>query len=346
MTDTETVETIIIGIFGIALVVGIASVLWPVVVDVGGGAGGDIAATPEVGTAIGVPETDEPSDVSGVTVVATRERGASLDGASYIDTPDGNISQSWTVCQVGALASDHNQQASYDFFAYENESITLRYTAGNWTVRRLKNGTNTAASATASSPTQLTTVCGRWNASSQTLNLLVDGNQVASSSVGEVDRPRPVAVPWRGTVDETRVFNGTVSDSQISTLASDPITALPGTERTLRVMYDENIGGGVRAYYSSSNAQFVGDISLTAGVTAPGLTEGTDYEFGGSVTVTPLSGGYLDGAPVVFIDYPGPFEDLIGSVRGIISATLVLAVLAALGLASRGSLEQFTGGGF
>lgn len=341
----ELAKAVGLGIFGIAIMAIILSFVAPFLLSA---VGGSIVEEPSTSSWIDTGANERPDNLD---VAATREQAVQLDGEGYVEAPEPALNDSWTVCSVGALTEGVNQQAHYTLLAIDNETVTLRFADGNWTARYIQNdGPETAASAAASSPTNLTAVCGRYNNATATLDLVIDGTIAASSANGQVDQTRQPSVAWNGTVDETRVWGRALSDSNLTAYADDPITALPGTDRQLRVMYDEDLGGETRAYNTNGRAGLVGAAAIgDPGVPRPGVSEGADWEAQneGTFEIRAVDGGYLDGAPIVFVSWPGgPFGSIINTLFNVGPAALSLLIVAVLVAAANIVLREFGDAGF
>jgi hypothetical protein len=332
-------------IFGIAIMAIILSFVAPIRL---GAVAGGIAEEPSTSRRIDTRIKGRPGNLD---VAATRERAVQLDGQGYVEAPEPALNDSWTACSVGSLTEGVNQQAHYTLLAIDNETATLRFADGNWTARYIPaNGSETAASAAASSPTDLTAVCGRYNNATGTLDLVVDGTVAASSADGQVDQTRQPSVAWDGTIDETRVWGRALSDSNLTAYADDPIVALPGTNRQLRVMFDEDLGRETRAHNINGRAGLVGTAAIGGpAVSRPGISEGADWEARneGTFEIRAVNGGYLDGAPIVFITGGiGPFGSVIDILFNIGPAALSLLVVAVLVMAANIVLREFGDAGF
>ena len=341
----ELVKGVGLAIFGIAIMAIILSFVAPFLL---GAVGGYIAEEPSTSSWINTGVNERPDNLD---VAATREQAVQLDGEGYVEAPEPALNDSWTACSVGALTEGVNQQAHYTLLAIDNETVTLRFADGNWSARYIPdNGSETAASAAASSPTDLTAVCGRYDNTTDTLDLIVDGTVAASSSDGQVDQTRQPSVAWNGTIEETRVWGRAISDSNLTAYADDPITALPGTDRQLRVMFDEDLGGETRAHNANGRADLVGAAAIgDPGVPRPGISEGDDWEArnDGSFEIRAVDGRYLDGAPIVFITWPGgPFGSIVNTLFNVGPAALSLLVVAVLVMAANIVLREFGDAGF
>jgi len=246
-------------------------------------------------------------DVPGsVDVSATREYAASFpDEGGYVDTPAvGN--GSLTVCGSAELASDANTAATYTVWAGKNGTRALHYDSGVWLwyVANETTGTSETVTLPAPSPSDaLTQVCGRYNASAQTVTMSREESVSATLALTSETEDRNVSREWYGRIDEVRRFGGAVDDATLTAYGDDPIQPLPSAPRDGRLLFDEGSGSTSHVYFDGSDATLV-NVGWTAGLSDVSLDRGTDYELHGSpFSLRVLSGGYLEGAPVVFVDW-------------------------------------------
>jgi hypothetical protein len=139
-----------------------------------------------------------------------------------------------------------------------------------------------------------------------------------------------------GTVDETRVFNGTLTSSEQSALYNAPTAPLESAPRQSRIMYDSYgsldsvpvyIGGGSLDGTAATKA---------AGLQGQGAAEGTDWSLSGDV-LSLLAGGTLEGAPVVFVAWAfagGGIVDFQGLLSTMGAGLSLLALVAVIGAAA------------
>lgn len=336
----DTVGTIGAIIVMVAVVAAVLIVFAPVALDMVG-AEDQHSFEPDTAEFEEIDSGERPDNFD---VLATTGYAVHLNGDAYVDSPAPELSGDWTVCTVVALDDDANQDATYDIVAIDNETITLRYEAGNWTARHIDDQqTQTSASAAASDPTSLTPICGVWDDTASELTLWAGGAAQDTSAEGESE-PRNVAVELVGTVDETRMWDSEVADADLEAYASDPIQHLDHTNPDARLMFDEGEGDTARVFYLGGDAQLVGAGWTEDGVDDPGLAEDTDYEVEESpLRVRALSGGYLDGAPIAYAVWgdPGPFAGVVHTVFNIGSTALVLLVVGILAIAALAIREQF-----
>lgn len=315
---------------------------------------GTVPVEPTTGSFVNVSGDITYSD--GIAVRATLENALLFDGNSAVTAPaPQNLSKgSWTICTTAELGDGTNLDATYDLVAYENESILLQYDAGKWSAY-FDNGTHDAkATIDAPSPRgtsgilssdQFTSVCGRYNETSNELVIARDDTFSNPEALDASTDARNVSFEWVGRQDEVRLFNSSVSNATIASYAADPIKPQPGTDRVARFMFDEGEGSTTTVYFADVEAS-IGGAEWTDGVPRPGVDEGTDYELQKEpLQLKVLSGGYLDGAPVVFvISGLGPWLNLLIQLSSAVSGALNLIALVPLILAALYLLNMFGGG--
>lgn len=272
--------------------------------------------------------------------------GVDLDGdGSYVDAsaPDDWSNNSWTACSVGALEEGVNTKDAYALLAYENETINIHYDDGEWAAIYYDNDSDTSARATvnATSEHQLTPVCARHNATADTLEVVADGNYSAPVDMTSEQATRASANDWNGTVDEVRLHPVAVDDSDLDRYSDEPAAGLTATT-SARYMFEEGSGTSTSPYYHDEDAALV-NADWTDGVADPDLEEGSDYEMGfDPLEITPLSGGLIEGSPVLYVDWDtglggaaksiqagaGDALSMVGIVMLVLIASVVLAQIS------------------
>lgn len=350
----EIARTLVI----LGLLVAILSPFFGIVIDLVGG------TTPQVKT-VEDPGIDSFVDVPGdlsltdsTRVEATLENAIFFDGNDTVDVSEpGNITNSsWTICSTVQLGHDTNLNATYDVVAYENESILIQYDAGEWAAY-YDNGTHDGravidapsprgtSGGLLSSGDPLTSICGRYNDSSNELVVTRDGSVSSPVALTSSTAVRNVSWQWVGSQDEVRIFNRSTTNATITSYADDPIRPQPNTDRVARFMFDEGDGSTTTVYFADVTAS-IGGAEWAEGVTAPGLSEGTDYELADTpLRVKVLSGGYLEGAPAIWVIRPGGgvFATVIDTVLNLGASSLVIIALATVLLGARVVINEFDG---
>jgi len=146
-----------------------------------------------------------------------------------------------------------------------------------------------------------------------------------------------------GTLEETRVFNDSLTSAERQTLADSPTAPLPNGDRAYRVMYDAySLPATFPAFFSGASTN-VGDIQLADGAAGEATTQGTDWALS-SGSVLALDGGSLDGAPVVYVSYTGEFGALIGileTLQTVVSGGVNLLVVGTIIVAAAYLLRTY-----
>lgn len=229
----------------------------------------------------------------------TRSTVAFGAGDAVLDSNNGNA----TVVATGALDEGANGAATYNLVAMDNETLVVNYQAGNWTATYVDGAESAQASVPATSPTDLTTVAVRVTNQSGTHNLTIRaaGNQTTATADTNAES-RPLQQDWYGTADDYRFIHVAASDSELATLTTDPVGG-SALNHSARYMLDEGSGDTSRAFYSNSEATLLGGVTWTSGLSDP-LVRGTDFTASfDPLEVTPLSGGLLEDAPIVYVTY-------------------------------------------
>jgi hypothetical protein len=248
----------------------------------------------------GIPETLE--------VDATTERAVAFGtGDGYVDATAGArlTRGSWSVCAAASLDADADLDAAYTVAAYDNGSLLLLYDNQKW-VSYFDNGSHDAmATVSAPDPTSgFTPVCARYNATANNLTIARNQTIAPGTPLTTATASRNLSVDWFGALDEVRTFNESLTDNQITSFGSEPLTPLPSADRSARLMLD-GTGSEAVVYFASPNGTIVNG-SRTAGVADVSLSEGTDYSLGEyPFTVRIPSGSFLRGAPVAYIQWSG-----------------------------------------
>ncbi len=117
---------------------------------------------------------------------------------------------------------------------------------------------------------------------------------------------------WNGRVDEVRTFDDALTSSQRDSVYNSPVDPLPGTNRTARIMFDEESKSDQLLFFSSGkittmNATYSdgldGKVMEGASVFNK-ITLQTDYRWDKTgPRIKPVDGRELDGAPVAYVAY-------------------------------------------
>lgn len=149
-----------------------------------------------------------------------------------------------------------------------------------------------------------------------------------------------------GSVDETRVYNGSLSATEHGTLVAAPTAPLNVSNRVARVYYDSYGSYGSVPVYISGGSLDTSAASKAPGLQGQGAGNSSDYTISGD-TITLDSGGTLEGAPAIFVEFArersvaGVLQSIIGAIGGVLALLVLLPLIFA---AAR--LLEITDGGF
>lgn len=137
------------------------------------------------------------------------------------------------------------------------------------------------------------------------------GDEVSIQGVSSVDAPTE-AGNWNGTVEELRTFNESLASADRQTLIDQPAEQRPGLGRTMRVMFDQPNTTSELVLLAGGTAT-ASDISYVGGFPADVMQRKTlqndmagtsDYRWTvDGPSISPVTGGELDGAPVAYASY-------------------------------------------
>ena len=254
------------------------------------------------------PTTGEANEISSSMpndplISATTGIGIALDGDSnadsFADIPadDGWREDDWTLMIV-AEPGDLQDGATHTLFAFDNDSIALEWHDGEY--RAYVDDPFNNAIVSVDAPAGQTPIALTYDSSVDEITLYTP-EQSDTSDFNTYTIDRQISQSWEGSLDEARVLNESIDQQSYDVFADDPIDPLADKEHAARLMFDEGDGTTTKAYYTGSQATLNG-ASWVPGIEGPELVEGTDYEISDNpFSVTVLSGGYLDGAPVFYV---------------------------------------------
>jgi hypothetical protein len=284
--------------------------------------------------------------VNETNVTANQSLGtaAQLDGSqdSYVSSASApDVSGDWSVSTHVRVRDTTTTQIVYSdagrvllYNGSANEYVGVWYDSAT--------GETYAVRETANDAENLTHLALVHNSSrADTLRLYEDDTDVATtaSTTGESFAGDNL----NGTLEETRVFNDSLSASERSALATTATAPLPGSDRAYRVMYDGySVPSAFPAFFVDGSAG-VGDINLVDGAAEQATERGTDWRLDGGEVVA-LDGGSLDGAPVVYVQYTGEFGALVEtlqSLQNVVGGALNLLALGAIVVAAAVLLKSY-----
>ena len=268
---------------------------------------------------------------------------AEATGIDYGGTFD---SGTWSLCSFARLNGSTSETVT---LTNADGRATLQYngTAGEWAglYYNASDREDYDVGLAASSPTEWTLLC--LQQANSTLTLYANGTNASVP----LDGSHTLSVSsynsstLDGHVDETRVFNESLTPGQRDAIRATPTRPLAGVTPAVRVMYD------VRGLSSTSAPIYFGGgtLELTGagfedGLVAEAVAKGTDYSVSGT-SITPTS-SKLEGAPVVFVSYDsrsGPFRGLFVRLQNLGATAFVFLALAVLAVGGR-LMRSFRGG--
>lgn len=319
----DTGKTIAVALTALLVIVAIVAAIGGLVPSV---IGESTTVEPDAGNYSNVAGVEELQNLS---VNATSGSAIETDAGGYVDAPAPSLSGSLALAATAQLDEEFNANASYRVAGY-NGSLILRYDNGSWLAEHQSGGETTIATAPAPSPTQWTPLVASFDDGADELSLWVNGSQTVVPAGNTT--PRQVAVDLDGKLEEVRLWNQSLSGSDVATYTDDPVAPLSSTDHELRLLFDEGEGETTVAQYQPNNASFVGDVSWADGLF--GNVTASDYETsGGEFRAT--SGGYLDGQPKAYLSFEGgAFSGFFATVFEIGPSVLQFIVVGTLVMAA------------
>lgn len=246
------------------------------------------------------------------TVYETTGFGVNLTGTndSYVQSSSGvdiASDQSWTVSAWGYVESGQGSDNMSLVSADGRVIITFNGTAGNWSAWYYDDGSRNShivnVSTSGNETGNYTNVMAWANGSHFSIfRNNTQGDVVNLSTESIVDAPVE-ATNWAGRIDEVRTFDDALDSSQRSSLVNSAAEELPGPNVTARAMFDQPNASQQLLFYTSADLE-QSNVTFSQGIPEDIQTEGTDYEWDHvGPDVRAISGGDLDGAPVVYATY-------------------------------------------
>lgn len=253
------------------------------------------------------------------TVVNSLGHAVNLTGAndSYIQSRDEvNFGDdTWTVTAWGYVdndaASDTRTLVSVD----GRVIIDYNGSQGVWTAWYYDDGSRNSYRVNVSAPNQPTNfsmVTVRANDTHLTIFRNTTQGETEALSGSSIAQANVNATNWDGRLEELRTFDDPLSDSEISSLHSQPVHPQPGTNRTARAMFDQPDRATQHLYFTGTGL-LTSNVTYSAG--HPGsemqgvslwneLTGESDYRWDSDgPRIMAVDGGELDGAPVAFVSF-------------------------------------------
>jgi len=247
--------------------------------------------------------------------------------------------QNWTAHQ-GVWVNQSATNRNMTVLALGDPNVLVRYDGNRssavWRLVYVGVTSTNETTVSAPSPTDATQLfIGR---SSNTLWINRDNSANATITVSDDSTGQTnltTAKNLDGRLDETRMFDTRLNSSQRQSLVDDPITPLPGTDRTARIMYDERVVSPVNVFFADGDAT-VSNATIADGFAGSTLTESSlmttgDYDWRPKGPEFRLrSGSDVAGAPAVYANYTLVAGGENPVLNGIASALQLSAVLPIL----------------
>lgn len=297
---------------------------------------------PETGTAVSFEDTSGSATILEVFQVRdTTNTSINLTGAddSFMESQaafEVSTDDTWSVCTWASVAPGAESDNMTAISA--NGRVLIQYdgSTSNWSIWHFDDGSSQSWRANVSAPNQpgnFSHICGIHNGTHLTaFRNTTEGDSVSTETNDSIADVNVDSGNWNGRIDETRLFDQALNSSQRSALHDYGVRPLPNATRTARITYDEGSGSTTEIYFADTRAD-LSNITWDDGLTGSVLEEGTDYEMSTSAgTITALSGGLIDGAPVVWIDYRYEPRNAVGNVAEAIRPAFGLFATAALAI--------------
>jgi len=269
------------------------------------------------------------------TAALTLGNGIELDNDDDLDlvSGDANLTDGpWSVAVSARVNNATNQtDVPRTLVSVDNGSLVVWYNNTTYHAYYTNGSHSATVNKTASGAGTYSPLVVRYDGSTLDLE---EGEAVQSASLDTSTEPVPPLFDWVGSIDELRLFNESLTSSQVDQYLNQPVAPIDANT-SVRYLFDEQDGGDVFAYYANETVGING-AQQTDGVGGPGLDRGTDFEAtDGPPRVEVLSGGAADGAPVVFVTSPaGAFGGLLATIENLGSAAISLVALTAIMMAA------------
>lgn len=310
---------------------------------------GTVTDTGATGTIDGEGQLSIPYAASVENVTETRAtlgNSLTLDGsgdASAVVDANTSVSGNYSVSTWARL---DNQSATVLVADYEDLSVVYNGSTGEYVAYYWSEQSRSLhrAGGAATDP-------GNWTL----LSVQRDGDQlelwegstlIASKTVsGDGSATMPPLDNVDGQIEETRVHDYPLSSAQLSEWQSERALAVSGDAPAVRVTYDSRDGDSTPVFFAAGSLDRGSGTSFADGFSAPNLTRGDDFTWGGTrgATVSIPSGSVLepDGA-VLFATYEtNKFGGFLARLEGAVSGAIGLLTLALLVIAAGALMDMY-----
>lgn len=204
--------------------------------------------------------------------------------------------------------------------------------ASEWTAWYYEEGTRNSHEVSVAAPDQpgnLTNVKVRRNASALQIHRnLTSGESVNPTTDAITDAPTSTT-EFDGEMDEVRAFDSHLGTTQLDALTNNPIDPRTGTNRSLRIMFDQPDASEQLAFFADTDVAHQNVGFVDTGHDGQTLAEDTDYKWAeDGPEIRPLAGGEIDGAPVTYVSYDK--EGTLAKLNFIWADFMQIAIIVAL----------------
>jgi hypothetical protein len=273
----------------------------------------------------------------------TSGRAASLGGSGAVVVSGGlgflNETETSGSAAFATHAAVDDPNRTQIIYALEDEyQLSYNGTSNEYVLWYFDKATTNSYVVTiaATNPTQLQPIFFSHDGDTLTLETTAgEGKLNATTTTGGSFVPLPTDTRLDGTLEETRTFDRTLTNSEQNAYTTDPIAPIAVGNREARIMYDTAGSGVAVDFRANASGELQGDADRGTGIAADVLTQGTDFALtsasNGKQTLTALNGGQLQDMPRVFLGAVNDASQLIQlvSVAFGLAALVLLIVVAA-----------------
>lgn len=284
----------------------------------------------------------------GETAYETTGYGVNLTGASdsYVRAKSNfeiAEDQTWTVSAWGYVEQGSGSDDMGLVSADGRVTISYNGSASQWEAwyydEGARNSYQVNVSASGNEVGNYTNVMVRANGTHFTIYRNNTQGEIVNITLSSITDAPVNATNWNGRIEEIRTFDDALTSSERSSLVSSPAEELPAPNVTARAMFDQPDRSTQLLLYTGtsldqSNASFSQGFAEQI-MSAQGVLGGGDYEWDNNgPKIRALSGGDLDGAPVVYAsyEYDGDTSFMVDAWNDTVGLAALLPILILLGV--------------
>ena len=253
----------------------------------------------------------------------------SFDGDGYVTTGEEDIDgleDNWSVTTAVWIDQDATD-GDMVVLATGDPDLIIRYNDSQWHAFVYGITDSYELTLDATDETNRTHVTVQLNESSLALyeRTGADTEQSVTTDLdgGSVEGNLSAAEDLSGQLDETRLFDEELNQSQRADLYTDPARGVVGANETARLMYDEGSGSTTAVFFQGIDAEVVNAEWVADGVAPTVLTDGVDYEIDDG-EIRALEGGALDNRGVAWVEYEFRAATWVGAILSLASTAVSL----------------------